>query len=418
MTEASAVSAAVPTPDHVPESAFYDFDMFHDPAYVKDPHKRIIDMVENAPPVFWTPRNGGHWMIMSHAANFEAARDTDAFSSEMIPYEQMEAMLAAMPPGTPHIPRAYPINLDPPNHAKYRQPVQGVFSPKAINALRDSIRALARELVAEIADRGECEFMSAVAEPLPVRVFLKLLGLPLEKFAEYRALVKAHLSEIAPDPSSAMKRLQQVAAAMRETVLERRDDPRDDIISLLWTVEIDGRPTVLEDIENYGVLMFIAGLDTVMQGMGHGVRHLAENPELQAQLRANPELVADATEELLRRYTFTVPPRRVARDMVFQGVQMKEGERAMLFLPAADLDSKEYPEPDHFDVKRGGKPHIAFNAGPHRCLGSHLARVELNILYEELLAGLPSFSLNPQRAPKFHGGHVIGVEELHLVWEK
>lgn len=418
MTEASAVSEAVSRPDHVPESAVYDFDMFHDPAYVADPHKRIIDLVENAPPVFWTPRNGGHWMIMSHTANFEAARDTESFSSEMVPYEQVEAILANLPPGTPHIPRAYPINLDPPNHAKYRQPLHGVFSPKTINALKDSIRELARELIAEVADDGQCDFMSAVAEPLPVRVFLKMLGLPLEKFAEYRALVKAHLSEIEPDPSKAINRLQQVAAAMRETILERREDPRDDILSLLWKVEIDGRPTELEDIENYGVLLFIAGLDTVMQGMGHGVRHLAQDVALQDKLRADPALVGEATEELLRRYTFTIPPRRVNKDLVFQGVQMKENERAMLFLPAADLDPEEFPNADTFDLNRGGKPHIAFNAGPHRCLGSHLARVELNIVYEELLAGLPQFRIDPDRSPTFHGGHVIGVEELHLVWDK
>jgi cytochrome P450 len=418
MTEAAAVSEAVPTPDHIPESIVYDFDMFHDPAYVTDPHQRIIDLVKNAPPVFWTPRNGGHWMMLSHAANFEAARDTESFSSEMVPYEQVEAILASLPPGTPHIPRAYPINLDPPNHAKYRQPLHGVFSPKTINALKGSIRELARELVEEVADRGECDFMSAIAEPLPVRVFLKMLGLPLAKFAEYRALVKEHLSETSPDPSNAIMNLQKVAAAMRDTVLERRENPRDDIISMLWQVEIDGRPTELEDIENYGVLLFIAGLDTVMQGMGHGVRHLARDLALQEQLRANPALIAEATEELLRRYTFTVPPRRVARDLVFQGVQMKEGERAMLFLPGADLDPKEFPHADQFELKRDGKPHIAFNAGPHRCLGSHLARVELNILYEELLAGLPRFRINPERPPRFHGGHVVGVEELNLVWEQ
>ena len=242
-----------------------------------------------------------------------------------------------------------------------------------------------------------------------------MLGLPLSKSPEYRALVKAHLSEIQPDPAKAVQRLQQVAAVMRDTLLERRDNPQDDIISMLWQVEIDGRPTTLEDLENYGVLLFIAGLDTVMQGMGHGIRHLAMNPELQQMLRQQPERISETTEELLRRYTFTVPPRRVGKDMEFQGVQMKAGERAMLFLPAADLDPREYPHPERFDLEREGA-HIAFNAGPHRCLGSHLARVELNILYEEWLARVPEFRLDPERPPKFNGGHVVGVEEMHLLW--
>lgn len=417
MTEAASLSPAVPQPDHVPDSVVYDFDMFHDPGLVADPHKRILDLVENAPPVFWTPRNGGHWILLSHAANFDAARDTESFSNEVIPHEQVQAMLAQLPPDAPRIPMSYPISLDPPLHATYRRPLQGVFSPKTINTLKESIRALAAELIDAVADRGHGEFMEDVAEPLPVRVFLKMLGLPLEKLPEYRALVSQHLAEIEPDATKAVLRLQQVAAAMRDTVLERRENPRDDIISMLWSIEIDGKPTTLEDIENYGVLLFIAGLDTVMQGIGHGVHHLATDLALQDELRANPQSIEAAREELLRRYTFTVPPRRVGKDLVFQGVQMKANERAMLFLPGADLDPKEYPDPERFDPNRQN-PHIAFNAGPHRCLGSHLARVELQILYEELLARLPRFRVDPAKPPTYHGGHVIGVDTLHLVWEK
>jgi cytochrome P450 len=401
----------------VPDALVYEFDMYKDPAFLEDPHKRVLDLHQKAPPIFWTPCNGGHWMCLSHAANFEAAREVELFSNEAMPHDQLQGLLASMPEDQPRIPMAYPITLDPPLHAKYRMPLQRVFSPKTIKALEDSIRALARQLIAGIADKGRCEFMTAVAEPLPVQVFLKMLGLPLERMPQYRALVEAHLAEIEPNPVNAVQRLQKVAEIMRDTLLERQQEPRDDIISMLWQTEIDGRPTTLEDLENYGVLLFIAGLDTVMQGMGHGVRHLARNPELQAELRADTSLIPAATEELLRRYTFTVPPRRVAKDLTFQGVEMKKGERLMLFLPGADLDSKEYPEADKFDMHRTGPAHIAFNAGPHRCLGSHLARVELNVMYEELLAGLPQFGLDEDRPARFNGGHVIGVKELHLVWD-
>lgn len=418
MTEAATLSKAAPRPAHIPDSVVYDFDMFQDPAYLRDPHQRVLELQAVAPPIFWTPRNGGHWVLQGHAANFEAARDTEAFSSEIMPHEMIEQFLSQLPPDMPHIPRAYPINLDPPLHAKYRTPLQRVFSPKTINALAGSIRELAGELLDAIAGQGQCEFMAAVAEPLPVQVFLKMLGLPLERLPEYRELVREHLGQAHGDAASAIKQLQKVAAAMRGTILERRDNPRDDIISMLWQVEIDGKPTTLEDQENYGVLLFIAGLDTVMQGIGHGIRHLAQDIALQDELRANPALIADATEELLRRYTFTVPPRRVNRDMVFQNVTMKKDERAMLFLPGADLDSKEFPQAEQFDLHREGKPHIAFNAGIHRCLGSHLARVELNIVYEESLKRLPRFRLDPQRPAIFKGGHVIGVEELYLVWDK
>jgi cytochrome P450 len=417
MSAQASVSPAVSKPAHVPDELVYDFDMFRDPAYVANPHQRILDLVKHAPPVFWTPRNGGHWMLLSHAANFNASRDTERFSSEFIKRDELAAMKAKLPPGMPHIPLPIPINVDPPEHSKYRQPLQRVFSPKAILAIKDNITALATELVDKIKPLGRSEFMKEVAEPLPVRVFLKMLGLPLDRQDEYRAIVSAHLSDPSPDPRAIIPKLQRIAASMRDTFLARRDNPQDDIISLLWKIEIDGKPTTLEDMENYGVLLFIAGLDTVMNGIGHGVRHLAMHPELQEQLRTHPKLVPEATEELLRRYTFTVPPRIVAQDMVFEGAPMKSGERAMLFLPAADLDPKEYRDSENFDLNRENKVHIAFNAGPHRCLGSHLARVELQVIYEVLVNRLPTFRLDPQHPPTFHCGHVVGVDSLHLLWD-
>lgn len=417
MTTDAGLSEAVPKPDHIPTELVYDFDMYRDPALLADPHQRVLDMHQQAAPVFWTPRNGGHWVLLGHQANFEAARDVESFSNEIYPREQMEEIFAELEKDMGRIPLAVPINLDPPDHTKFRQPLQRVFSPKTIEGLRASIRDLARELIGKFAGRGRCELMNEVAEPLPVQVFLKMLGLPLEKLAEYRRLTREHLAAIGSDnPMDSLTSMQEVAAAMRETILERKEDPRDDIISLLWKVEIDGRPITLEDQENYGVLLFIAGLDTVMQGIGHGVRHLAQDQELQAKLRANPALIKEATEELLRRYTFTVPPRRVAKDIVFQGVEMKQDERAVMFLPGADLDGREFENPEQYNLERT-RPHIAFNAGPHRCLGSHLARVELQVLYEELLAAVPQFRLDPEHPPTFHGGNVIGVETLHLVWE-
>src|SRR5262245_12471218 len=117
-------SPAVPKPAHVPDALVYDFDMFHDPAYVADPHERVLDLIKNAPPIFWTPRNGGHWMLCSHAANFNASRDTESFSSEFIPRAELAAMKAKMPPGMPHIPLPDPINADPPETSKYTHPLQ------------------------------------------------------------------------------------------------------------------------------------------------------------------------------------------------------------------------------------------------------------------------------------------------------
>jgi cytochrome P450 len=416
MADVAVLSPAVPKPPHVPDSLVYDFDYFYDPAFVANPHDRALDIARNAPPVFWTPRQGGHWVLLSHAANFEASRDWDSFSSTAFSPEQRAKLASMLPKDMGHIPQTVPISVDPPEHGLYRTPIQGPFSPKAIMALERDIRALAVQLIEKIKDEGRCEFMSEVAEPMPVQVFLKMMGLPLDRQAEYRALVREHLASISADIAVSIGKMQKIAATMRETFLDRRENPKDDLITLLWNARIDGRPTTMDDMENYGVLLFIAGLDTVMNGMGFGVRHLATDLALQDRLRGEPDLIPMAVEELLRRYTFTIPVRRVAKDIKFEGVAMKEGERALMFLPGADLDPREFADPGKFDLDRENTVHIAFNSGPHRCLGSHLARVELKVLYQEMLTRLPQFRLDPDKPPKFHGGNVVGVDSLSLVW--
>ncbi|WP_039278416.1 cytochrome P450 [Novosphingobium malaysiense] len=468
MATLAAPSPLTPTPGHIPDGAVFDFDMFGDPGLKEDPHARILELTREAPAVFWTPRNGGHWVFLGKEAVFDGARDAASFSSEPMPHEQMLAMLSMMPKGSPHVPVPYPILLDPPLHEKYRQPLQHVFSPKTVSGLRGKIRDLAVDLIDPIVGQGHCEFMSAVAEPLPVQIFLKMLGLPLEMMPEYRELVKENfaaqasdnnpaatqhmmkaagimsriekvlgkvglslqmmppyramlnrrLSAQGPDGNmAAMQRLMKVAAIMRDEILDRRDNPRDDILSMLWNVEIDGKPMTLDDMENYGVLLFIAGLDTVMNAMGYAVRHLAENSELQDSLRADPSLVPKAAEEMLRLYSFVVPVRRVSRDLEFKGLQMKANERVMLYLPGASLDPAAYTDPGTYDLDRDNKSHIAFNAGPHRCLGAHLARLELQTLYEELLKRMPRFRLDPDKQTKYLCSHILGIDKLYLVWD-
>jgi cytochrome P450 len=411
------LTPAAPKPAHVPDALVYDFDYFKDPGLQTDPHGRIQQMHQEAPPVFWTPRQGGHWVALSYEANFDLGRDWETFSSEFVPQAQMQAMRAALPPGAPHIPQPLPINVDPPLHTKYRLPLNGAFSPKAMNLLRDDIRAMARELIANIAPKGRSEFMADVAEPLPVNVFLKMFGLPVERAEEYRALVKEHFAEIEFDTAATVRKLQKVAAIMHDTFLERKANPGDDLISRLWQANVDGQETTIEDMENWGVLLFLAGLDTVMNGIGLGVRHLATDPALQARVRNDPSLSQDLTEELLRRYTFTVPVRVTAQDKEWHGAPVRKGDRVLMLLGGADLDTSRFADPARTDIDREDKVHIAFGAGPHRCVGSHLARIELQILYEELLAGLPSFRLDPENPPKFHGGNVIGLDTLHLVWD-
>lgn len=405
----------VQQPAHVPDALVYEFDYNTDPAYCRDPHVRAADLVQRAPPIFWTPFNGGHWMFQSHAAVSEALRDYETFSSEHFAPDAFAAMMAELPEEE-RIPAPVPICIDPPMHGKLRAPLFSTFSPKAVAAMEGKVRELAERLIGSIAQQGHCEFQQAVADVYPVEIFLAMFGLPLEKEREYRDLAKSHLSSITPDLSENMLMMQSIAAVMRETIVARRTDRRDDIISLLWGLEIEGEPMALDLMLSYCVILFIAGLDTVVNALGFGVRHLASDIELQKTLRAQPELIPKASEELLRRYSFVAPIRIMKRDRLFAGIQMKEGERVMMFLPGASVDASVYPEPLKFDLHRTNQPHMAFGSGPHFCLGMHLARLELRVMYETMLKKLPEFRLDAESAPTYHGSIIAGPTSIHLVW--
>ena len=414
----NAPTSLTPVADHIPADAVYDFDMRYDAGLIADPHKRIVEVLKEAGGLFWTPRDGGRWIAMGHPELFEASRDPERFSSSYMKPEQMAALLAMMPEGMPRFPQATPITMDPPDHTKYRVPLQKAFSPKAAVSRIEEIRQLSNELIDKVIDQGHCDFIPAIAEPLPVTVFLRLMGLPVERLGEFRDLVHEFLAAtLSDDRMSAASLSRKVADAMVPDILARKEEPRDDLISQLWATEIEGEPMTLALMEDYTVLLFIAGLDTVINGMGFAVRHLAMNPDLQNDLRANPARIPDAVEEMLRRYSFAIPMRRVAKDTELAGRKMKEGEWLALYYPGADLDPREFPNPEEFDMKRENNVHIAFGAGPHRCLGAHLARVELQVLYQQLLKRLPTWRLDPDHAATFHSGNIIAMDSLPIRWD-
>jgi len=403
-------------PAHVPESLVYEFDYNTDPGYCRDPHARAADLVKSAPPIFWTPFNGGHWIFQAHAAVSAALRDPATFSSEHFSPEEFDAMMAAMPEDQ-RIPAPVPISVDPPLHTKLRQPLFSTFSPKTVASLESDIRRLANRLVGALAGRGRCEFQHDIADIYPVEIFLAMFGLPVEMEREYRELAKKHLTVITPDIAENMMKMKSIADVMRGTILDRRDNPRDDIISLLWSIEIDGAPMKLDLMLSYCVILFIAGLDTVVNALGFGVRHLAKDAQLQRELRAHPELIPDAVEELLRRYAFVAPMRVLKKDLAFHNVRLAKGELAMLFVPSASVDENAYPDPTSTNMRRSNLSHLAFGSGPHHCLGAHLARLELRVMYETLLARLPEFRLDPDNPPTFHGSIIAGPSTVHLLWD-
>ncbi|TGD76209.1 cytochrome P450 [Mangrovimicrobium sediminis] len=412
----TAASQGVERPAHIPESAIYSFDMYRDVA-VENPHASVERLIQDASPVFWTPHNGGHWMVLSYAAAQEVFRHPEIFSSALVAPEIMEATLAALPPGTPRPPIPTPLMMDPPEHTRYRQPLMRAFSPKMLMALRGSIEDLAIKLIDGVADQGECEFVSAVAEQFPVRVFLEMMGLPKARLAEFRALAhEVFTPRDHNDPAQAFHLMRKIVDALHDDIVARRDHPQQDLISDLWAMSIDGEPMTMELIEDYIVLLFLAGLDTVVIALSFGVYHLAANPDLQQELRAHPDLIGEASEELLRRYSFTVPVRRVVKETELHGQTLQPDDRVILYLPAVDLDPEEFHEPATVDIHRQRKAHMLFGGGPHHCLGSHLARLELQTLYRVLLERLPPFTLAPDNPPTFHVGMNLSLSSLPIRW--
>lgn len=407
----------VAKPDHVPYEHVYDFDYSHGLEFQTDPFAYAAKIIAEAPPVFWTPRNGGHWLITGFNAVLKAARDWETFSSVIMSKEMLAMLQTSFPPGSITPAEYLPAGVDPPAHSRYRTPINPAFSPKVAFGMKEKIRDLAVSLIEGVRPKGQCELLSEIAEPLPAQMFLKLYGLPLEKQEEYRAIVKRVMSSPLHDLQAMIQNTQLLVSAYTGTMIERRDAPRDDIISMMWGVRIDGKPMTLDIMQKYGLSLFLGGLDTVMNAIMHGTRHLAMNPALQAELRANPRRIPQMTDEMIRLYSFVMPMRRVARDAVFEGVQMKEGERVHFYLAGAGRDPQQFEKPDMFVSDRETKTHAGFGAGPHRCIGMHIARVELHVYYEELLSRLPSFRLNPDHPPFYHGGIVTGPNHLHLLWD-
>ncbi len=412
----SSPNSLAERPAHVPESALFDFDIFHDPELLQDPHRRALSLLQSAPPLFWSPRNGGHWIALRHADTHTVLCTPQTFSSSLLSPRQQVALAAQLPPDAPRFPQLTPIMMDPPQHTKYRLPLQRVFSPRTVMAMRDEIETLAQQLIDEVADQGGCDFIAAVAEQFPVRVFLKLMGLPAGRLAEFRALVREVFAPSNDDPLVYGRRIRKVADAMMDVILARRDAPRDDLISQLWSLRIDDEPMTLELMEDYSTLFFLAGLDTVINGIGFGMRHLAGDPVLQQQLRENPTLIAATSEELLRRYTFTIPVRRIVHDTELGGRQLRADDKILLYLPAADLDAAAYTAPEHFDIHREQRAHMAFGTGPHHCLGASLARLELQILYRVVLQRLPPFRIDDTQPIRFHAGQMLTLANLPLRW--
>jgi cytochrome P450 len=395
-------------PAHVDPSRVIDFDFYHDRRFAEmgDMHAAMNRIAEEeGRGIFWTPRNGGHWFINDYELLFDAARDTGLFSSQRL-------TLPALPEGME--PRVIPVSLDPPEHTAYRLPLMKAFAPAKVKELEPWIRTFADELIDAVAADGKCDFVDAIAEPMPVIIFMKFMGLDTSRMKEFRTWVYDMLSN---DDERRMRSHKVIEAMLLEEIARHRANPQDDMISRLIDGTVDGRPIADDELLAYCLLLFAAGLDTVANSLSFTMQHLARDAALQDRLRSQPEMIPEAVEEFLRLYAVANIVRVVGRDGEFGGVQLRAGERVLFVLPTGNYDPQRFPDPAKFDLDREDKAHISFNAGPHRCVGSHLARLELTLMLEKWFDRMPNVSIEPGYQPGLRGGQVMALSALPIVWD-
>jgi cytochrome P450 len=345
------------------------------------------------------------WMITRMADIRAAYQNPSTFSN------------SAIVPDAPNPPYLQiPEMLDPPLHTKWRRLLGPLFSPATIAAMTDKITARFDEILDDTAARGECDFVADIALRFPNTIFLEMMGLPVSDAATFQEWETAILHLGSPNSPQAIAAMGSVTEYFSTLIEERRRRPQDDIVSKAIAWHIDGEPIPDGDLLAFCLLMFMAGLDTVAAQLSYSFLHLATNPADRQRIVDHPELIPTAVEELLRFYAFVTPGRKVMQDAEIAGCPIKAGDMLFLPLSAANRDPREFRDAGRVVIDRTANHHIAFGAGPHRCLGAHLARLELTTALERWHRRIPDYELDPDVAIREHHGGLIGLDNLPLRW--
>ena len=394
-------------PDHVPPELIRSAKLTFGPEFLANPHGYMADLHNSYPPIWYdVGPMGNSWALIKHADALHALRHADLFTVEdATPF--------------PRDPSDYfyflPIEVDPPDHRKYRNIVDPVFSPQGVLKLEEDIRALANELIDDFIAKRECAFPEAFGRPLPVYVFLDLMGLPRSMcgtFVEWAIDLLHHMQD-RPLMTATMKKISDY---LKEQIADKTANPDGKVISRIATARIDGQPLSEKEIFGFVTFLFIAGLDTVFATLNNIWVTLANRPDLRQQIIADPGNINHQVEELLRVHSVTFSGRTVGQDTELRGVKMKKGDKVMSCLPACNFDPEVFPNPTTIDFHRPKKIILAFTVGVHSCMGAHLARLETKIALQEWLKRIPDFSLKEGTQLEYRPGGVIGPEHVPLVW--
>lgn len=313
-----------------------------------------------------------------------------------------------------------PLQIDPPHHRNYRKLLDPIFAPKQVALLEDQTRELVRGLIGPLVDQGRCNFHRSVAEPLPTTVFLQLLGLPVSRAREFIALKDGIIRPGVTTPEERIAAVdatgQQIYAVLQEAIDERLAERKDDFLSMFLDAEVEGHRLTTDDVLDIGYLFFLAGLDTVTASLDCMLSYLAQHPEHRKQLVEDPARIPHAIEEMMR---WESPVQGVVRittqETELAGCPIPAGQVVTVMLASANTDERAWDAVDTIDFDRAENRHIAFGGGAHRCLGSHLARMELRVALEEWHQAIPDYRIEDDVELLYSQG-LRAVENLELVW--
>ncbi len=367
--------------------------------------------LREASPVYWNSFGAGFWMITRFDQCREAYQNPEVFGSDSV-------IVLDPNPGY----RWIPTNVAPPEHGRYRQILNPPFSPRAVARATPRMRELCDRTIDAFLDSDGCEFVADFAAVYPTRVFLSIMGLPETDDALFVEWVDTVFDAFA-DPEG-QARTMAAMGAMTEyfigVVADRRAtlrDPESDFVSYLMTAHYEDRPLRDDEILQMCVVLVLAGLDTVKSQLSYAFHHLATTPEHRRRVATEPGVVPTAVEEFLRAFPIIQDGRKITRDVDFHGCPMKKGDMALLLLGAAMRDPRSFPDADQVDLDRAVNRHISFAAGPHRCLGSHLARAEMAVALEQWHRRIPDYRIAGGE-PVLERGGAAGLVALPLVWDR
>ncbi len=396
---------------HHPPVSDWTTDFDHtDPQWVANPFP-IWDELRTRCPVAHTERYGGTWLPVRHDDVAAIAYDTEHFSSRSV-------VVSEVRPGPDDLPApiglAPPITSDPPFQAVARRLLLPAFSAKRIATFEPFTRELCEELLDAV--DGKTEFDAAIdyAQDIPLRVIVRMLGFPQEDADIFRRFIRMVLEDVdaTAEDRQAVQEEGEVDAYMDARIAEHRADPQDDLTSFLLDAELDGNKLDPDHVRGTMVLLMIAGIDTTWSAIGASLWHLSQHPGDRQRLAREPTIIGTAVEEFLRAYAPVTMARLVAKDFEFRGCPMKEGDWLLLPFPAANRDPEVFSDADTVLLDRAENRHAAFGLGIHRCLGSHLARMELRVALEEWMKRYPDFELAAPGEVTWSAGQVRGPRSV------